>query len=73
MSALKGLLQIPEEKLTILQERKTALEASPEQKIHNLETVRAKLVEQSSQLQRKIESLEKNEPVVVEDRGRQRG
>lgn len=58
--------------LTLFQERKAALQASPEQKIHNLETVRKKLSDQSVHLQRKIEALEKGTPMPTEDRGRQR-
>lgn len=59
--------------LTYPQERKAALEASPEQKIRNLESVKAKLLDQSVQLQAKIESLEKGVPLATQDRGRQRG
>lgn len=54
------------------QERKAALEASPEQKIRGLESVRAKLLYQSSQLQQKIEALEKGTKLPSTDRGRQR-
>lgn len=58
--------------LTLPQERKAAMAASPEQKIQNLEAVRAKLADQSLQLQRKIESLENGTSTASQDRGRQR-
>jgi len=56
-----------------VQERKAVLEASPTERIQHLEISRKKLVQQSNELQRKIDSLDSGIPIVSEDRGRQRG
>lgn len=47
------------------------MEASPEQRIRNLELVKAKLVDQSVQLQQKIKDLEQGSNSSHGDRGRQ--
>lgn len=46
------------------------MQASPEQRIYNLETARARLVNQSLQLQQKIDSLEKVASLPSEEGGR---
>lgn len=56
----------------ILQERKAVLEASPAERIQQLEIAKARLQQQSNDLERKIDSLTNGLPSTTEDRGRQR-